>query len=390
MRDALLGRPVNDLDARRRSATAIRIARAPTPRRRRRAWCASDENGSRRCGSSTRAARIDLWDLEGSGLEADLGRRDFTINAMALDRRKRRAGRSDRRPRRSRRDAFCARPGPRSFAEDPLRVLRLVRLALALPELAIDPATIDAARNAVSRLSDVAQERVRDELDRILGARALRSAASWFDELGLAPILFDERHGPALGSSSRSDDIRSRIGRSRTQAGLTTIDWRSTGRLSRRPPVTVARLRISSCSGRCSDGVSIEQQPRLRLGLLASAVLPEAAVAARRLWLHGAGPAWQAALALGAAFSSSAAERSGWEELADWARSLPAAERAQVLEPEPLLDGLDMQRILEIEPGPEIGVALAAIEREQVAGRISDRAGAEQFLRERNVRRELD
>jgi tRNA nucleotidyltransferase (CCA-adding enzyme) len=112
----------------------------------------------------------------GDDLEADLARRDFTINAMAW-------GRAPADPTNHLVDPFGGRedvasrtlravgdPGER-FREDALRMVRAVRLAATL-EVTIEPATLAAiAANAglVERLSG---ERIAAELGKLLGAPA--------------------------------------------------------------------------------------------------------------------------------------------------------------------------------------------------------------------------
>jgi len=54
-----------------------------------------------------------------------------------------------------------------SFADDPVRVIRAVRYAVAL-NLAIDPRTLDALKAAVPLLSRISRERTRDELLKVL------------------------------------------------------------------------------------------------------------------------------------------------------------------------------------------------------------------------------
>ena len=99
-------------------------------------------------------------------LEADLRGRDFTINAIAYDLRSGALldpleGGADLRAKRIR---MC---GPTSMSDDPIRVLRGVRLA-ALLGFQIDPGTRAAMKDAAPRLAGASPERLRDELFRIL------------------------------------------------------------------------------------------------------------------------------------------------------------------------------------------------------------------------------
>jgi poly(A) polymerase len=104
----------------------------------------------------------------GTSLEADLARRDFTINAMArpaiggpnIDPF---GGQADLAARRIR---AVGNPHER-FAEDPLRLLRGVRFAAQFG-FEIEPATRDAIRRNADTLPTISAERITQELNRIL------------------------------------------------------------------------------------------------------------------------------------------------------------------------------------------------------------------------------
>jgi poly(A) polymerase len=104
----------------------------------------------------------------GDDVETDLSRRDFTVNAMALEL-----------PHLALVDPFngiadLAAHRLRtpldpdvSFDDDPLRMLRAARFAAAYA-LVPDPELVDAVRHGHHRLSIVSAERIRDELDKIV------------------------------------------------------------------------------------------------------------------------------------------------------------------------------------------------------------------------------
>jgi tRNA nucleotidyltransferase (CCA-adding enzyme) len=104
-------------------------------------------------------------------LEEDLKHRDFTINSMAYDI----ANDVVLDPNRGREDILrktiraVGNPYER-FNEDPVRLLRAVRIALELGFI-IDSGTMDAICNMSDRLASVAPERIRDELIKILVSR---------------------------------------------------------------------------------------------------------------------------------------------------------------------------------------------------------------------------
>jgi tRNA nucleotidyltransferase (CCA-adding enzyme) len=103
-------------------------------------------------------------------LEDDLARRDFTVNALALDVRDGSlrdpfGGAEDLVARRIR---AVGRPRER-LAEDGLRALRAVRFAATL-EFAIDPAVLEAISETLPTIRRLARERVRAELEKLLAA----------------------------------------------------------------------------------------------------------------------------------------------------------------------------------------------------------------------------
>ena len=107
----------------------------------------------------------------GCPLEADLARRDLTVNAMAMDAAGERTdpfgGRDDLR----RRLLRCVGEPERRFDEDALRMLRTVRFSAQLG-FEIEPRTLEAIRALAHLASGLSAERVRDEL-----LKTLRSPA---------------------------------------------------------------------------------------------------------------------------------------------------------------------------------------------------------------------
>ena len=128
----------------------------------------------------------------GDNIHDDLLRRDFTVNAMAV-----------RLPSQEFVDPFggladlaegvLRTPGrpEDSFSDDPLRIMRAVRFAAQLGfELA--PEVAEAARDMADRLSIVSAERVRDELVKLLLSPNPRRGIELMVELGIAPHVLPE------------------------------------------------------------------------------------------------------------------------------------------------------------------------------------------------------
>ena len=100
-------------------------------------------------------------------LPEDLARRDFTVNAMAMDLRGRIqdpwGGQADL----ERRCLRCVGEPERRFREDALRMLRAVRFAAQLG-FSIEKGTLDAIRRSARRAEKLSGERIKAELEKIL------------------------------------------------------------------------------------------------------------------------------------------------------------------------------------------------------------------------------
>jgi hypothetical protein len=125
----------------------------------------------------------DFAELLDHRIDSDLARRDFTINAMAvnldtgalLD------------PHGGRRDLqakLVRMVDPSNFDDDPLRTLKAVRMAVKY-DFDIDAATVEAIRKRAARILDVARERVTYELSVIFGAKRFRRAVELLRATGL-------------------------------------------------------------------------------------------------------------------------------------------------------------------------------------------------------------
>jgi poly(A) polymerase len=190
VRDELLGRETADLDivVDGDPAQAARAVAHAAPRAA--CFALSQEFGSWRVVARKGAWQLDVEPLRGGTIEADLALRDFTVNAIAqplaggapIDPL---GGAADLRARRLRMAAADA------FAADPLRVLRLVRLALEL-ELEVDAETLRGAAVHARRLDRVSPERVFAELRRIVAAREVRKGLELMGALGATAVVLPE------------------------------------------------------------------------------------------------------------------------------------------------------------------------------------------------------
>jgi putative nucleotidyltransferase with HDIG domain len=154
------------------------------------AFVLSEEFGAWRVVARSGSWQADLNPLRGDRIEADLALRDFTINAIAEPL----GGGPLVDPLGGGRDLELGRlrlAAPDSLSADPLRAMRLVRLACEL-ELEPDGDARRAASSVAPRLSEVAAERVYAELRRILASERAPAGVRMLLELGLAAVVLPE------------------------------------------------------------------------------------------------------------------------------------------------------------------------------------------------------
>jgi len=145
----------------------------------------------------TNSVQFDFTNYEGPDLSDDLGRRDFTINAMALDLREFLRTRSLD----SLTDLFQGRQDiqnglvrvtrPEVLDDDPLRLLRAVRFAATLG-FSIEEETASQIRARAMRIAEPALERIRDELFLILSEKDAEKHLLLLESLGMLAPLFPE------------------------------------------------------------------------------------------------------------------------------------------------------------------------------------------------------
>ena len=209
VRDAILGRLHQDLDF-------TTSARPETTERLLTGWADAIWDMGRSFG--TIGCRKGEWQIEittyrsdvyepdsrkpevsyGDNLVGDLGRRDFTVNAMAVTL-----------PDRSFEDPFGGRddlkrrvlrtPGrpEDSFSDDPLRMMRAARFAAQLG-FTVDPSVVKAMTDMAGRIEIVSSERVREELVKLVMGPYPRRGLTLLVETGLAEHVLPELPALAL------------------------------------------------------------------------------------------------------------------------------------------------------------------------------------------------
>jgi poly(A) polymerase len=194
VRDRELGRAILDVDLvidGDPGAAARAVAAAARARGQRAACFAlSEEFGAWRVAAPAGAWQIDIEQMRGGSLGADLALRDFTVNAIAepLDGGEPvdpLGGSEDLRRGRLR----CTNPA--AFVDDPLRVLRLVRVAVEL-DLRPDAQTLELARAQAHGLAGVSGERVFLELRRIIACDRAVQGLVMAEDVGAAAVVLPE------------------------------------------------------------------------------------------------------------------------------------------------------------------------------------------------------
>jgi putative nucleotidyltransferase with HDIG domain len=436
VRDELLGRATDDVDIALEGDprdAARTLARATGGA----AFRLSGEYGAWRVVGPDRSWHVDLVALRDEGIDGDLAKRDFSINAMAeplgggelLDPF---GGRADLRLGRLRMVT------PQALADDPLRTLRAVRQAVELG-LEIDRATGEEIARRAPELDRVAPERIFGELKRIVGGQDVRRGLELMEAYGITAAVLPEilpLHGVGQSDFHHADvhdhtlevlDAVLVLGDDPAYAGLTeqadairellaepladeldrggALRWAALlhdvakpetrtegggrvgfpGHDARGAEVAGAILRRLRASERLVEHVAGLVRHHLRLGFL----VHERPLAPRTIWRYLRVTAPRSADVTLLTVADRLATRGRNADAAieahlDVARTmLDAAFAERAAAPvAPLIRGDELARELGLEPGPELGTLLAQLAEDRYAGAIGTRAEALQRARE--------
>ena len=437
VRDRLLGRATTDLDLAVDGdvrAAARRLAKAAGGP----VFELSDAFGAWRVIAPDRAWQADLMPLRGATVQEDLAQRDVTVNAIAEPL----AGGDPVDPFGGAQDLAARRlraVGPRSFADDPLRVLRVARLACELG-LDADEDTVAAAREQAPRLAGVAQERVFAELRRMLCADAAVTGLELAERLGAVDAVLPElrelhgveqtvyhhrdAHGHTLEVLQRAIELHrdpeavvgglpgaerlraflaepladelTRGGALRFGALLHDIAKATTGVPSPkggfgfpghdREGAVVARAVLARL--RASEGLRRHVADLTRHHLRPGFLVPHRPLERRRIhaYLMATQPVEVDVLLLSVADRLATRGRKHDEAIAKHLEVIgevlsPALDWHEAGPPAPLVRGDELAADLGIAPGPRLGELLALIAEAQYAGEIGSKEDAVSFAR---------
>jgi putative nucleotidyltransferase with HDIG domain len=200
VRDAALGRPVGDVDL---AAKDARLLAAAVARAFKGTLVTLDPDNSvyRLVLPPARGRglkQIDVAEILGGSIQADLARRDFTANAVALevtaDLKAAVPEGSFLDPRGGLKDlarGVLRVEDDKPFKDDPLRLLRAFRIS-AQTGLALEPATLELIRKHRRLARDPAGERVQAELLALLAVPGASAFLAAMDACGLLTALFED------------------------------------------------------------------------------------------------------------------------------------------------------------------------------------------------------
>jgi poly(A) polymerase len=433
VRDGLMGRTSNDIDL-AIGGEAVSLARKVADAFGGRFVLLDEINKVVRVVFPQKGWHLDFAALKGS-IQQDLARRDFTIDAIAIDLEQIGSGWFQAQlidPLNGLRDieqGLITAVSENIFADDPLRLLRAVRLEAELG-FTIEEATESLIKRYSHLITGVSGERIRDELCHILATQRAADSLRHLDKLGLLTEIIPElaqakgvvqpkehfwdvfEHSietvaaverlPSLLPPGLSEYFTQQIGEDRgvllrlaallhdvakpmTKSIEENGKMRFLGHAQKGAQIAaliMGRLRFSSKEIRM---VSKIIEYHLRPGQLANAEEPPTHRAIYR-YFRDSGDVGIDTLFL--SLADHLATRGPLIVLTEWHRHAQGVqyiiskwfEEQTIVRPPKLIDGHDLIDIFGLSPGPKIGQLLEAVREAQAAGEIRSRDEALTFV----------
>ncbi len=432
VRDAYLRRPTTDIDI-AVDGDAIGLARRVVN------WLGGDifvmdrDRGVARVLATRADVRVslDFARFRGDTLEQDLRDRDFTMNAMAVDLRGNLqvlidplGGITDLR----RKVLRCC--SSRSFADDPVRMLRAVRLSAQF-DLKIHPEAAADIRARSAALAQASGERLRDELFKLLAlertARALRvllrlnlpqaltAQPGGRDDKERLAGLRAESWDRALAVVERMSALLTAVSDRRTDntaaafdLGMLTIQLdrfraalqthiageygkaRSHAELLNLAALLHDRAHVDIETLLRALKLSTSEERRLRRAIANYRRVSEraswSALDQHRFWRELGADGIDAILLAAAEYLGSRGSDLVQREWLDFVATVTTLldayfnRFAEVVDPPLLLDGNDIRRLCQLKPGPVVGELLTALREAQVTGAVQTADEAADFV----------
>ena len=302
----------------------------------------------------------------GDDITVDLSRRDFTLNAMAIQVSN--ATLIDPFDGLGALEARILKTPIEpevSFSDDPLRILRAARF-IARYDLLVDSGVLTAGQELIDRMSIVSAERVRDEFDKLLLAPEPSAGLSFLAEVGAWPHIV-----PTIDVSTLADLAE--------QLDAAPVDL----------PLRRAIVFIY-----CADRDRADALSALRFSNEDSRWL--------RLLLAGFDVVRSGGQPLDASTLRRLIARVGFENVPQLQRLLESrgvADRGfgvlfteldaqeDLADLDPVLTGDEVMALLDLEPGPEVGAAIGVLRERRYDEGPTDAEGETDYLRSRYRRR---
>jgi tRNA nucleotidyltransferase/poly(A) polymerase len=365
---------------------------------------------------------VDFTRFQGKDIKDDLASRDFTITSMALRTGSNRKVIDPFHGAQDLKDGLLRTTTGQALADDPLRCLRAVRLAVQFG-LRILPETKDQIRQYAKGMAGISPERKRDELFRILDGPKQAAAIQSLEILGLSPYLF-------LGEVTDRQILQLRFLEDLWDLFLKKHDQDSAANWS----LGLLVHRLGRYRTDLQSYLKFEQvlertiYQHSFLALLLKYRLEENKINDFRLNLPLSNQEWDLlyrstgaaemilqyfkavdspqpldiyryyrqyksagilgvflALAVKSSECRNSSDQEGWGRILDICRSFLEGwweKKHQWVYPPILFDGNDIQTEFSISPGPQIGTLLESLREAQVERGISSREQAKQFLRD--------
>jgi len=341
-------------------------------------------------------------DTQQADLYTDLSRRDFTINALAMDISPANFGQITDvyNGRKDLEEGIIRTPldPEKTFTDDPLRMMRAVRFAGRLG-FRIEERTFEAITHTAGRIAIVSTERITDEFNKILLSRKPSTGLHLLETSGLLEQFLPEviamkgteqreeyHHKDVFyhtlevldNIAGRTDKLELRlaalfhdIGKPRTKKFISGVGWSFYGHDVVGERMTRAILRRMRYSNQITQYV----QKLVRLHLRPMAVVDEEVTdsAVRRL-LVSAGSDIDDLMTLCKSDITSKNPKKVRTYLANYERvaqkMLDVEERDRLRNFKPPIDGNEIMELFNLEPGPYIGKIKKFVEEAILSGQV--------------------
>lgn len=396
VRDLLLGRRLKDMDF-ALAGMAEEFPRMFAERIGGRFFWLDRERAQARVAKRTDDGMLtfDFAPLRGKDIGEDLALRDFTINAMALELAGEYALIDPLRGKDDLREGLLRRCAPSSFEDDPLRLLRGIRLAATLGFIIEGGTWADIGKNA-ELLERVAAERMRDEFFQILAAPKVGVSLEMLCDSGLMTRISPETMRGKVDEPANARQIARAVRVEEIMDGLSVYFpeycRQMAPHLGREIEGGIASFSLLKLAaffgGGAASGNAGAWADRLRLGRKAARILsllagetgplfePLLTRPTRRAmfrFFRDHEPAG-VELAIVALAREEVPQRLCTELFRYYFRDYPAEE-------EFLMSGKEIMGMLGVAEGPLVGSAMERLKEAERLGLVNDREEAQEFLR---------